>query len=109
MSYLNPISKTLESIASGTYLSVFSIPKNKIGKLAFIEVNNPSKKATVDLYDSYKGDVTEVSGFVLRKRVVAASGVDTTRELKKSIKLLQDVKLLSDVSGFHCTVMADLE
>ena len=108
MSYINPISKMVNVNVSGSYISVFSIPRNKIGKLAFIEVNKPPKKATVDLYDSYEDTVTEVSGFVFRKRVVAASGVDTSVELKKSVKLLQDVKLLSDISGFYCGVMVDL-
>lgn len=105
----NPVSKTLESIASGTYVSLFSIPYNKIGKLLKIQTERPSKAGYFRIYDSYQDSVTTVSGFTLRKGLAFASGVSTIENVNKTVKLFQDIKVYASVSGFNVTVSADLE
>jgi len=116
-----PISETEQGIASGTNISMFSIPTNKLGFLKRIQANNPTASGiNVEIWDNYQDPTAAaLAAAGVSAPAVLASGLEKRKDIHipsnieqinwnedEDIPLLGEVFVRSDTSGLDVTVTA---
>lgn len=106
-----PLAETVQGIASGTDVTLFEIPWNRLGFLKRVQIgrgcNGASGCIEFKIYDNYQDTLTDTSGFTKRKSITIPTGVDyINHDETQDIPLLGEITVTSSVSGVDVTIAA---